>query len=303
METKTSNVHVKVEFQNEIRRFPLNTPSFTYLLNLSRTLYGVGENVILTAKWLDDEGDWVTITTDEELDYAISVQSQTKTFKIKLSSTQSENNPVSADAHVNWKDWRKQKKAKKQELLEQRLELVRTKIAGEVNESEKRALLWRESKIEEKLERVKQFSSSDDSDDGCHKWQRGRGRGRFGGCGGGRGRGRFGCNKQSSEQTQDQCGVEPAGPANGEGDSHKQQRFALRNELFETKMRLKQQRQACKAARMSGDLSQFDLAQQELLKIQQEMDTKKEALYRFSMTARNQGHDACPWRHDRFGKK
>jgi len=68
-ETQT-NVHVKVEYNNEYRRFVVETLSFEHLERTLRTLLNIDLTLPLDVLFMDDEKDWVLISSDAELAYA-----------------------------------------------------------------------------------------------------------------------------------------------------------------------------------------------------------------------------------------
>lgn len=67
----TATTHVKVNYNNEFRRFALETLSFAQLESTLRVLYSLDDSVQLKVKFQDDENDWVLLSSDEELSYAV----------------------------------------------------------------------------------------------------------------------------------------------------------------------------------------------------------------------------------------
>jgi len=65
-----SNVHVKVEYNQEYRRFQVETLSFEHLQNTLRTLLNIDPAQPVKILFLDDEKDWVLLTSDSELAHA-----------------------------------------------------------------------------------------------------------------------------------------------------------------------------------------------------------------------------------------
>lgn len=64
------NVHIKVEYNEEYRRFVVETLSFAHLDKTLRTLLNIDPAQAIRILFLDDEKDWVLITSDDELTYA-----------------------------------------------------------------------------------------------------------------------------------------------------------------------------------------------------------------------------------------
>jgi hypothetical protein len=69
----TSNVHIKVQCENEFRRFVLVEVTYTALAETISSLLGFPSDANFKLSYLDDEGDWVLFATDDELCYACSI--------------------------------------------------------------------------------------------------------------------------------------------------------------------------------------------------------------------------------------
>jgi len=67
-----SGIHCKVATQNEVRRFLLSTTEYQTLLGQICQLFGFSKDSVVI-KYADDEGDFVTISSDEEVKFAIEV--------------------------------------------------------------------------------------------------------------------------------------------------------------------------------------------------------------------------------------
>jgi len=65
--------HCKVQCGNEFRRFLLPTSKYEDLAKQIRTLFGFDSIENLTLKYTDEEGDMVTISSDDELRFAIGL--------------------------------------------------------------------------------------------------------------------------------------------------------------------------------------------------------------------------------------
>jgi len=68
-ETKL-NVHIKVDYNEEYRRFVVETLSFIHLEQTLRSLLYIDPAQPIKILFLDDEKDWVLLTSDAELAYA-----------------------------------------------------------------------------------------------------------------------------------------------------------------------------------------------------------------------------------------
>jgi len=71
--TMINATHCKVQCGNEFRRFLLPTSKYEDLSKQIRTLFGFESLENLTIKYTDEEGDMVTISSDEELKFAIGL--------------------------------------------------------------------------------------------------------------------------------------------------------------------------------------------------------------------------------------
>jgi len=69
---QSSGIHCKVATQNEVRRFLLSSPDYQSLLVQVCQLFGFSKDSVVI-KYADDEGDFVTISSDEEVKFAIEV--------------------------------------------------------------------------------------------------------------------------------------------------------------------------------------------------------------------------------------
>jgi len=78
-----SNVHIKVEYNQEYRRFVVETLSFEHLEKTLRTLLNIDPTQPIKILFLDDEKDWVLITTDAELTYAAELSASLLRLSVK----------------------------------------------------------------------------------------------------------------------------------------------------------------------------------------------------------------------------
>jgi hypothetical protein len=70
MQTITE-IHIKVALDNEFRRFSLNPPTYANLCSTLQRLFNIENH--FSVKFQDDEKDWVLISSDVELLYAVEL--------------------------------------------------------------------------------------------------------------------------------------------------------------------------------------------------------------------------------------
>jgi len=193
-ETQT-NVHVKVEYNNEYRRFVVETLSFEHLERTLRTLLNIDLTLPLDVLFMDDEKDWVLISSDAELAYAweLSCSLLRLSLKPKPGSPASASPVVVPDAEAipspksefshpwnargcrggkrgggcegrgraNREAWLQMKLGKLDEKitrLSSKHEMLSAKLASEqLGEDRARAITWRLSHLQSKIENVKLF--------------------------------------------------------------------------------------------------------------------------------------------------
>jgi len=83
MQTQINNIHVKVQCNNEFRRFVLSEVTYVNLSDMIRTLLGFSTETTLKLSYLDDEEDWVLFATDEELQYACALSKSPLKISVK----------------------------------------------------------------------------------------------------------------------------------------------------------------------------------------------------------------------------
>jgi len=189
-ETQT-NVHVKVEYNNEYRRFVVETLSFEHLERTLRTLLNIDLTLPLDVLFMDDEKDWVLISSDAELAYAweLSCSLLRLSLRPKLGSPASASPVVVPDVAATpspntefshpwnargcrggkrgggcgrgranreaWLQMRLGKLDEKITLLSSRHEMLTAKLASEqLGEDKARAITWRLSHLQNKIENV-----------------------------------------------------------------------------------------------------------------------------------------------------
>jgi hypothetical protein len=189
-ETQT-NVHIKVEYNNEYRRFVVETLSFEHLERTLRTLLNIDLTLPLDVLFMDDEKDWVLISSDAELAYAweLSCSLLRLSLRPKLGSPASASPVVVPDVTATpspnaefshpwnargcrggkrgggcgrgranreaWLQMRLGKLDEKITLLSSRHEMLSAKLASEqLGEDKARAITWRISHLQNKIENV-----------------------------------------------------------------------------------------------------------------------------------------------------
>lgn len=191
-ETK-SNVHIKVEYNNEYRRFVVETLSFEHLERTLRTLLNIDHTLPLDILFLDDEKDWVLISSDAELAYAWELSCSLLRLSLRPKPTPApastvvvhevEATPSSTEFSNPWKTrgncrggkrgggcggrggranrevWIQLRLGKLDEKithLSDKHEMLSAKLASEeVGEDRARALSWRVSHLQNKIENMK----------------------------------------------------------------------------------------------------------------------------------------------------
>lgn len=69
---QSSGIHCKVATQNEVRRFVLTNTDYESLLNQVSQVFGFPKDSVVI-KYADDEGDFITVSSDAEVKFAIEV--------------------------------------------------------------------------------------------------------------------------------------------------------------------------------------------------------------------------------------
>jgi biotin carboxyl carrier protein len=118
-DTVAPNAHtIKLFFQGEIRRFGFTGNSFQQLCAEISSLLAVPAE--FSVRYEDDEGDWVTIKSDPELDYAFSITGS-RVLKLRIVQKPSVENPAEGtvsrtiSSEKPWKELKKEVKLAKKE--------------------------------------------------------------------------------------------------------------------------------------------------------------------------------------------
>jgi hypothetical protein len=78
-------IHIKVKCGEDFRRFLLLNSQYSELANQIRALFGIDQSEKLVIKYTDEEGDMVTVSSDEELKLAAAIFSG-KLLKLNITS-------------------------------------------------------------------------------------------------------------------------------------------------------------------------------------------------------------------------
>jgi chaperonin cofactor prefoldin len=156
----TQQVHVKAQYNNEFRRFHLETLSIAYLEQTLEDLFRVGAP--FSIKYQDEENDWVFFCTDKELAYAAEIT--TKPLRLMVEAKEKSTIPPQETIPAKT-ETREEKKAYKKcgginreevlsnklERISSRIEEIRSRMNSDISNDQARALTWRLKKLEGKL--------------------------------------------------------------------------------------------------------------------------------------------------------
>jgi len=197
-------ISIKAKHQNEIRRFALpQKSSFATLETTLNSLFSLSNPVI---KYTDDEGDLCTISTQQELDYAVSTNQGLLRLHLFAPEDLQAPAPVisapqiplcsaipstcSAFPNPDRKHFLLEKMDNKHSQLVSKRDDLSAKLASdEINSERRRVLSWKLEKIQDKIAgleaRRQQMAHHLANPDSEHPWRgRGGGRGGRGGRGG-----------------------------------------------------------------------------------------------------------------------
>jgi len=102
MNTNTS-IHCKICFNGQIRRFALQSTEFTSLKETIARLFSLNGEFVL--KYRDDESDYVTLDTQDELRTALSLSPTLLRILVEVTKNSTSVSSTSDDCH--WKMYRK----------------------------------------------------------------------------------------------------------------------------------------------------------------------------------------------------
>jgi len=112
--TPTGNIHVKLQFNDEFRRFfiPQTNPSIKFedLESKIKTLLRITENDIVI-KYKDEENEWITISTDAELETGLMIAGNGQIFRLLCITKDLQNNTTTTTGECgetvpHWKKYK-----------------------------------------------------------------------------------------------------------------------------------------------------------------------------------------------------
>lgn len=89
-----STTSIKAQFNGQYRRFTLQSNSFDALAETIRTMFNISEALEVRVRYLDDEGDEITVSSDAEL--ASAVQMSSGCLKISVVALQKETKQINS---------------------------------------------------------------------------------------------------------------------------------------------------------------------------------------------------------------
>jgi len=93
MISNNEHIHVKLQFNDEFRRFFIPNPStkFEELELKIKTLLPLS-NADITLKYKDEEGEWITISSDDELETGLKITGKGQVFRLLCTIKNGSNN-------------------------------------------------------------------------------------------------------------------------------------------------------------------------------------------------------------------
>jgi len=171
-----NNVHIKVQCENEFRRFVLSEVTYSSLAGIIQGLLGFPSDAVFKLSYLDDESDWVLFATDSELQYAVTLSKSPLKILVKLCSA-APATPAFVPTREGclredkpWKgrggrrggrggcqrgEWNERIDAKIARLTERHAFLTAKMIESDLPEEKARGLEWRISHLQNKIDSLK----------------------------------------------------------------------------------------------------------------------------------------------------
>jgi len=174
-----NNIHIKVALNSEFRRFSMDKANFTKLEESIRTLYSLPKAALLNICFVDDEGDNVLISSDEEFLYAtdlvrpvkliVTVVSTVETLPVESTSFSIHPCGRGRGGHCKRADkprceerkkWREEKLTLTKEeriqnktaRISQRIKYIEALLLNQLPAQRERALTWKLENLQSKLE-------------------------------------------------------------------------------------------------------------------------------------------------------
>jgi len=179
MQTQTNTnetpVHIKAQHNDEFRRFSLSNVTFTSLETMLRKLFNISESI--KVRFLDDENDWVVISSDLELQHAVEISTSPIRIQITLTGKAPvvpTPEPTEAQFSFRGQGCGRGKGRGCCGMIpkEEMLALKTTRIAARISALEtalldpslpsdrQQAITWQLEKLKLKLERIKTFKNT-----------------------------------------------------------------------------------------------------------------------------------------------
>jgi len=152
------NVHIKVQFQEEFRRFSVT--SYDILEPTIRQLFSIPICSQLQMRYLDDEQDWVTLTNNIEFDYACELFPTYLRLSVSLKEGSIQPKDEVKDDNITTRGVGRGAHHFRQERLDMKISNLTERIHNLEEKTKKeglpkdraRILAWRLQNLQEKLE-------------------------------------------------------------------------------------------------------------------------------------------------------
>jgi len=153
-----STINVKLQVESQLRRFSIeSTTNFFQLKDKIKTILGIDQE--FSVQYLDEENEWITVTSDSELNTGISLIN--KIFRLQVVAV----HPLKIEGDVCSKGW-KRKEWKKERKGGRRCGRKSNEIVNESTEK-------KDETVDDKKEDVDQAENCNEKDDCSAKgWKR-----------------------------------------------------------------------------------------------------------------------------------
>eukprot|EP01120_Amphizonella_sp_Union-15-10_P006142 TRINITY_DN192_c0_g3_i1.p1 TRINITY_DN192_c0_g3~~TRINITY_DN192_c0_g3_i1.p1 ORF type:complete len:360 (-),score=63.79 TRINITY_DN192_c0_g3_i1:67-1146(-) len=126
-----TTIHCKIFCADQIRRLPLTDPSFANLQTSLRQLFPFADTDEINIKYKDDEGDLVTISSNPELENAISIAGPNTILRLHVFATSPNAPPLTRESVKHDQAYTKETwKAMKHDRKEHKKQLKKHKKDG-----------------------------------------------------------------------------------------------------------------------------------------------------------------------------
>jgi len=159
----SQKIHVKVQYEDETRRFALNSPSFSEFFTVAVRLFNIQTELVphIATRYQDDESDWITVDKDEEFAFAVSICKspiKLKLFLKEKAKQQQQAVPTpqpNGEPRCHWGEGRKHMwMAKGHCSINQRIAFIQWRLDSEnLDNKDREKLTYRLGKLKEKAQR------------------------------------------------------------------------------------------------------------------------------------------------------